>query len=129
MRRKTISILAVAITTSACAVATEPNAPSTSSEVADERAALQAPTPSKEQPPSSAAPAPAPTPGPKPAPTCDRDALNSELSSMMLEPAIAKHTQFRCLCDDKGYPLVGNINSKGTTATAFCGAIRDKGLL
>lgn len=89
------------------------------------------------------APAPAPTtvPTPTPAPTpttpvptpppaaCDRTALNQELAGTMFEEAMTKHAHFRCLCDDKGYPLVGNINNKGTSASAFCKALQEKGLL
>lgn len=64
------------------------------------------------------------------APACDRDALDQELShDTMLDEALARHEHFRCLCDDQGYPLVGNISSKGTTASAFCGALREKNLL
>jgi hypothetical protein len=76
-------------------------------------------------------PAPPPTPDPKPAPTpaCDTNALNVELSNTLLDDAVRQHAHFRCLCDDKGYPLVGNINAKGATASQFCTALRDKGLL
>jgi hypothetical protein len=74
-------------------------------------------------------PPPPPQPQPQPVPACDRDALNAELSGTGPEPALAEHAHFRCLCDDKGYPLVGNINSKGLTASAFCSALREKGLL
>lgn len=67
---------------------------------------------------------------PPPAPTCDSKALNEELStSTMLDDAIANKEHFRCLCDEQGYPLVGNINSKGTTASEFCKTLRDKNLL
>ncbi len=89
-----------------------------------------APTPS-----SSANPTPAPTTTgttptpPPPAPdACDKTALNQELSSQSLDSALMDYKKYRCLCDDKGYPLVGNINSKGTTASAFCSAVREKGL-
>lgn len=65
----------------------------------------------------------------KPGPTCDSKSLNEELSeSTMLDDAIANREHFRCLCDDDGYPLVGNINAKGTTASAFCAALREKNL-
>ena len=75
-------------------------------------------------------PAPAPTTGPTPAPAaCDTNALNQELSNRPLEGALTDHQHYRCLCDDKGYPLVGNINSKGTTASEFCKALQEKGLL
>jgi hypothetical protein len=75
---------------------------------------------------------PATTPGPStsPAPACDQNALNQELSGIMLEAALTQSGHFRCLCDDKGYPLVGNLNGKViTTASAFCGALREKGKL
>lgn len=75
-------------------------------------------------------PKPAPTPPPKPTPACDQTALNEELSkSTTLESALAQPQRYRCLCDDKGYPLVGNINAKGTTASAFCSALREQGKL
>lgn len=62
--------------------------------------------------------------------TCDSVELNRELSQdTMLDVAIEKRAHFRCLCDEQGYPLVGNINAKGTTASAFCGALREKNLL
>ena len=66
-----------------------------------------------------------------PAPTqaCDRDALNKDLSNVILQDALTQVNRFRCLCDDQGYPLVGNINSKGTTASAFCAALKQRGLL
>jgi hypothetical protein len=77
-----------------------------------------------------ATPTPQPQPTPDPKPACDLDALNHELSTgTLLDDAIANRAHFRCLCDDKGYPLVGNINAKGATASQFCAALRDKGLL
>lgn len=72
---------------------------------------------------------PKPPAPPKPTPTCDQTALNQELSSNTLENALTQPQRYRCLCDDKGYPLVGNINAKGTTASAFCSALRDQGKL
>jgi hypothetical protein len=62
-------------------------------------------------------------------PVCDKDALNKELSNTLLPDAIAQHDHFRCLCDDKGYPLVGNINAKGATASQFCAELKKDGLL
>ena len=83
--------------------------------------------PTKPAPTTSPTPTPAPT---TPAPAaCDKNALNQELSNRPLDGALADHAKYRCLCDDKGYPLVGNINSKGTTASAFCSALKEKGLL
>ncbi len=83
---------------------------------------------------SAEAPVPAPsTPATsKPAPTpstCDQPALARELADESLEGALANRAHYRCLCDDAGYPLVGNINAKGTTASQFCGALREKDLL
>jgi len=76
--------------------------------------------------PPPAAPSPK-TPGPS-APACDRDARNRELSTgVVLEDALARAEHFRCLCDEQGYPLVGNINAKGTTASAFCAALSQRG--
>lgn len=66
---------------------------------------------------------------PAPAPACDSKALNEELSCCtLLDDAIANKAHFRCLCDEQGYPLVGNINSKGATASDFCQTLRDKHL-
>jgi hypothetical protein len=73
--------------------------------------------------------APTQQPTPAPTPTCDHNALNEELSNTPIENAITEHTHFRCLCDDAGYPLVGNINGKGATASTFCKALLEKGLL
>ena len=86
----------------------------------------------KAEPTPGTKPGPAPTTGPTPTPApaaCDKNALNQELSNRPLEGALLDHTKYRCLCDDKGYPLVGNINAKGTTASAFCKALEEKGLL
>jgi hypothetical protein len=75
-------------------------------------------------------PVPAPGPSAKPALACDQTALNGELSVTVLETALAQSAHFRCLCDDKGYPLVGNLNGKViTTANEFCSALRQKGTL
>jgi len=130
MRRKTISILAVAFTTTtaACGGATETTRDQSSQR---QSAAEGADKQNEEKPaPISSASPPAPDPpAPAAAPACDRDALNKELSGTLLEDAVTQHEHFRCLCDDKGYPLVGNINSKGATASSFCAAITEKGLL
>jgi len=78
-------------------------------------------------PPSTGAP---PPPPPPPPPTCDLDTLSHELQDgTPLDQAVANYKHFRCLCDDKGYPLVGNINSKGTKASEFCATLKEKGLL
>ena len=64
-----------------------------------------------------------------PAATCDFEDLNRDLSQNFILPdALAQTERFRCLCDEQGYPLVGNINAKGTTASAFCAALRERGL-
>jgi hypothetical protein len=80
------------------------------------------------QGPSTTPPTPAPTPAPAP-PACDKNALSQELSDQLLESALTNHTKYRCLCDDEGYPLVGNINAKATTVSVFCKALKDDGLL
>ena len=68
--------------------------------------------------------------GPPPASGCDLNALNTELSYIVLDEAVTQRAHFRCLCDDKGYPLVGNLNGKVvTTASEFCGTLKEKGLL
>ena len=166
MMRKTYTILAVALTASACGGAASEAAPDrqpTQEELARELASTPPgdalrnrdhfaalcdehgyPLPgnvnAKGGPPSelvtfckAIGPAPTPTepaPHTTPAPACDQGALNRELSNdNILEEALAKHAHFRCLCDDQGYPLVGNINAKGATASAFCAALVEKGLL
>lgn len=65
---------------------------------------------------------------PPPPPACDRGALNADLANTLLDEAV-KDRRFRCLCDEKGYPLVGNINAKGATASQLCAALREKNLL
>jgi hypothetical protein len=85
--------------------------------------------PSPPGPPNPSVSGPLPTPVP-PTQACDRDALNKELSNNFgLDDALTQAKRFRCLCDDQGYPLVGNINSKGTSASAFCAALKQRGLL
>lgn len=108
MLRKTYTILAVALTATvaACGSATEPEFASSEGQLEGGQVA------------------------PEPAPACDAAALNTELSLTPLDDAIADHARFRCLCDDEGYPLVGNINGKViATASAFCAALRDQDLL
>ena len=139
MRKTTISILAVAFTasTAACGGATTTTSgnpgqqqsaaqgePTATNEGANDtnkdEGTAPAPTPSDPEEPAPAAPTPA---------ACDRDALNKELTTLTTEAAVANHAHFRCLCDENGYPLVGNVNSKGATASSFCAAITEKGLL
>jgi hypothetical protein len=165
MMRKTYTILAVALTTSACGAAASEAAPDrqpTRDELARELASTPTedalrnrehfaalcddsgyPLPgnvnAKGGPPSAIVtfckaigPTPPPaTPAPQPAaPACEQGALSVELQEgTILSDALVKHAHFRCLCDDQGYPLVGNINATGTTASAFCAALVEKGLL
>jgi hypothetical protein len=101
MLKKTYTILAVALTATACGGVVESSDPDSSTEQL------------------SGAPA-----------ECDSKALNQELLGTSLDDAVASRARFRCLCDDEGYPLVGNINGKAvTTASEFCGALREKDLL
>ena len=83
-------------------------------------------------PPATPAPTTTPTPAPTTTPpaACDKNALSQELQEgEPLQSALQNHAKYRCLCDDKGYPLVGNINAKGTKASVFCKALKDNGLL
>ena len=51
--------------------------------------------------------------------------LNEELVSTSLRSALSQLSHFAPLCDEAGYPLVGNIVSKGgTTASEFCEQVR-----
>jgi hypothetical protein len=53
------------------------------------------------------------------------DELNQELANTTYTRAVEQHAYFAPLCDGRGYPLVGNIVSKGgTTASRFCEALR-----
>lgn len=156
-RKTTISILAIAITTTACSGAIESPQPTEREALARELASTTLadalarrehfmplcdangyPLPGNinakggtgttvQQFCDAIKQMPAPKPDPKPA--CDFNGLNSELSNTLLDDAVTNHAHFRCLCDDQGYPLVGNINAKGATASQFCGALREKGLL
>ncbi|MBS2013736.1 MAG: hypothetical protein JST00_12665 [Deltaproteobacteria bacterium] len=138
MRRNTMTILAVVMTASAlpaCTASTEepildPRSP-------EERVATGATTATGDPAPGTAAPAPTPAKdeaasasGPAAAGACDERQKEVELSGLPLEDAIAKRSQFRCLCDAEGYPLVGNTLGKAiTTPSEFCNAIRERGLL
>lgn len=52
-------------------------------------------------------------------------ALNQELARTWFQDAIKMRPYFEPLCDAEGYPLVGNIASKGgTSATEFCSFVR-----
>lgn len=161
MLRKTYTILAVALTASACGGTAEaPSHPSTKQALAEElsKTSLQDalarrdhfsplcdgdgyPLPgninNKEASgttvtefcnaikPSD----PKPDASPDATSACDLNALNAELSNVILADALTQHAHFRCLCDDQGYPLVGNINAKGATARELCSAMKEKGLL
>lgn len=125
-------ILAVALTAAACGGASEPLDPSARSE---------GPSGERREPSGDADPALGPNAGSVPSPepeaeskakpkaACDAAALNVELSRILLDDALKERVRFRCLCDGEGYPLVGNINAKGATASQFCGALREKNLL
>lgn len=52
-------------------------------------------------------------------------ALNEELVSTSWREAVSRLDHFAPLCDANGYPLVGNIVSKGgTTASEVCAEVR-----
>ena len=58
----------------------------------------------------------------------DLQNLNGELSITRLAEALSRLEHFRQLCDDLGYPRVGNIVSKtgdGAKASEFCAEIRE----
>lgn len=94
-------------------------------------------------PPSAQAPAP-PDPPPvsdanqEPSPAAAevpidqaRLRLRGELESVTLEQAVARLSHFRPLCDDKGFPLVGNVIRKApieTQPSELCGVIRARHL-
>jgi hypothetical protein len=52
-------------------------------------------------------------------------ALRDELAPVSLDKAL-RQPRFRPLCDAEGYPLVGNLASKGTRTlpSEYCAAIR-----
>jgi hypothetical protein len=119
MLRKTTTILAVALTVSACGGTIE------SSESDPTEAQLPGGQVGLDEEPDSTDAKP---PGGQV--ECDMDALNEQLSFTVLDDAIADHERFRCLCDDEGYPLVGNINGKViATASELCSALREQDLL
>lgn len=63
-------------------------------------------------------------PGPKLGPA-DLDQLNQELANTYHPLTRAEMLHFAPLCDDRGYPLVGNIASKSNyTASEVCTALR-----
>ena len=56
----------------------------------------------------------------------DLDRLNQELIYASSDVRMVDRAHFRPLCDAFGYPLVGNIVSKGgNTASEFCALIRN----
>jgi hypothetical protein len=60
--------------------------------------------------------------------TTQLEPLNRELAATTLADALSRKTHFAPLCDDHGYPLVGNIVSKSdpaATASNFCAALRN----
>ncbi len=122
MRKSTTAILAVALSATACGgVAESTKAESSKQDLADEQVQPAKP---------SATPSATPSAMPSAKPACDLESLNAELSMTMRDETLKEHEHFRCLCDDKGYPLVGNINGKSlNTASEFCSALKEKGLL
>ena len=158
--RKAYSILAVAITTSACGAAVE-TSQQTRQQLAEELSntsladalarkdhfmplcdANGYPLPGNINPKGGgttvtefcdAANKPAAKPDPtQPPPDMKPECpvqLNEQLSNMMLEYALEQYKTFRPVCDKDGYPLCGNLHFKGTTASEFCKALRDKNLL
>ncbi len=61
------------------------------------------------------------TPQPQP----DINQLNEELATTDLRTALSRREHFKPLCDEAGYPLVGNLATKGgTTASDFCRSTR-----
>ena len=106
MLKKTYTILAVALTATACGGSVESEPDSTEGQLSGAQVEQE------------------------PKPACDTEALNDELSLTLIDDAIANRARFRCLCDDEGYPLVGNINGKVITrASEFCGALKEEDLL
>ena len=58
-------------------------------------------------------------------------ALRSELVETPAAEALARMDYFRPICDEAGYPLVGNLANKGPAAgtlqpSAFCTEVRAK---
>jgi hypothetical protein len=57
--------------------------------------------------------------------------LRAELLREGREKALARIAHFRPLCDADGYPLVGNLNRKGSSSdfqpSAFCAEVRKRG--
>jgi hypothetical protein len=139
MRRTTITILAVTLSATAataCGGASETvSQPSKQTLAGEPTGEPSDTTAAGEKATSPAEPAPESKPttsdqqDPAAEPTCDMTALRDELAAITLEGALQQHERFRCLCDDQGYPLVGNINSKGTTPSAVCASLKEKGLL
>ncbi len=139
--RKTYSILAIALTASACGgtASTIPSSSDQKSAQTSESSESTPETSDKSDPPNESPPPASNPPAAPPAdtshtttpppPACDRSALNQELSMTPLGDAVTNAAHFRCLCDDQGYPLVGNINAKEATASAFCKALRESGHL
>lgn len=85
---------------------------------------------------SSPAPAAKPAPVPATPPTIKPDdeqpenllRLRSELYRSDELTLDAAHAKFRALCDDNGYPVVGNVASKSMRhdVTSYCEDVREK---
>lgn len=156
--RKAYSILAVAVTTTACSGAVQPTPTSQQQQLAEELSftsladalankehflplcdANGYPLPGNINGKGGQTPSGGTTveqfcdairqaPRPMPKPECPND-LNQTLSYTTLDDAIAQYMTFRPICDQDGYPLCGNLNGKViTTASTFCKALRDKNL-
>lgn len=95
-----------------------------------------APQPAAAEPVAAIALVSTPSPAPAPAtpPTIKPDGeqteallrLRSELYRASAQDLAAHHARFRALCDEHGYPVVGNVASKSMRhdVTAYCADVR-----
>jgi hypothetical protein len=76
--------------------------------------------------PAAASPAPEHAPPPGPATARQLSQLRGELIFAGRDKALAELPRFRPLCDRDGYPLVGNLASKGDRyqPSQFCSDVR-----
>lgn len=137
---QTTKLLAVALLATAGCAPTTPAASATSGPSPEP--ASSDPTIAVAMPPPNTAPPQAPAAAPSapeaatPAPPRPRPesndpallALSEELYATKRSSAMAQPARFRPLCDQDGYPLVGNLNRKsaspGYQPSAFCGELR-----
>jgi hypothetical protein len=145
MRRviKTTKVLAVTMVAAACQSAGQPTPRDSSSAVAasensDQPASQGGPatdTSADESDVSSGSgkttPAAAPAPAPEASPALHT--LSAELEQVGRQGALANLKRFRPLCDERGFPLVGNMVRKGPPAeyrvSTFCSDVRKHGSL